>query len=106
MNGTLQYQLSTGSWRDCGERTEEFILRCEKTSGIPRDKVLDLLISGNKVRNSLTDWYSNCRIKPEPKPEFIANEVFCSCGHSVPGNQVMSSSMGTSCPDCYDIMSV
>lgn len=29
----------------------------------------------------------------------------CACGHSVPAAQVMSASMGTSCPDCYDRMS-
>ena len=31
--------------------------------------------------------------------------VKCSCGHTVPRSQVMSASMGTSCPDCYDRMS-
>lgn len=31
--------------------------------------------------------------------------VKCSCGHSVPRTQVMSASLGTSCPECYDRMS-
>jgi len=31
--------------------------------------------------------------------------VLCSCGHTVAANQVMSASLGTSCPDCYDRMS-
>jgi hypothetical protein len=31
--------------------------------------------------------------------------VKCSCGHTVPRSQVMSASLGTSCPDCYDRMS-
>jgi hypothetical protein len=31
--------------------------------------------------------------------------VKCSCGHSVPRGSVMSASMGSSCPDCYDRMS-
>jgi len=31
--------------------------------------------------------------------------VKCSCGHSVPRGSVMSASLGTSCPDCYDRMS-
>lgn len=31
--------------------------------------------------------------------------IKCRCGHSVPQSQVMSASMGTSCPDCYDRMS-
>jgi len=29
----------------------------------------------------------------------------CSCGHKIPDTLVMSASMGTSCPDCYDAMS-
>ena len=39
--------------------------------------------------------------KNAPKPEMIK----CSCGHSVPRGSVMSASMGSSCPDCYDRMS-
>jgi uncharacterized protein with ParB-like and HNH nuclease domain len=32
-------------------------------------------------------------------------EVMCSCGHFCPRSLVMSTSQGTSCPDCYDRMS-
>lgn len=31
--------------------------------------------------------------------------VRCDCGHTVARNMVMSASLGTSCPDCYDRMS-
>ena len=31
--------------------------------------------------------------------------VRCDCGHTVPAAQVMTTSRGTSCPDCYDHMS-
>ena len=31
--------------------------------------------------------------------------VKCDCGHSAADSQVMSTSSGTSCPDCYDRMS-
>lgn len=31
--------------------------------------------------------------------------LICDCGHSVPRELVMSASIGTSCPDCYDEMS-
>ncbi len=31
--------------------------------------------------------------------------VRCDCGHTVPRNLVMSTSRGSSCPDCYDLMS-
>ena len=33
------------------------------------------------------------------------NYVLCDCGHRVPAAQVMSASLGTACPDCYDRMS-
>ena len=31
--------------------------------------------------------------------------VLCDCGHRVPKSWVMSTSLGTACPDCYDRMS-
>lgn len=34
-----------------------------------------------------------------------ARLVRCACGHTVTTGQVMSASLGTSCPDCYDRMS-
>ncbi len=40
--------------------------------------------------------------KRAPKPVEL---VRCDCGHSVPRIRVMSASMGTSCPRCYDRMS-
>ena len=33
------------------------------------------------------------------------SRVRCACGHTVWANLVMSTSCGTSCPDCYDRMS-
>jgi hypothetical protein len=39
--------------------------------------------------------------KPAPKPEMVK----CDCGHSVPRGLVMSASLGSSCPNCYDRMS-
>ena len=42
----------------------------------------------------------------QPTPVQVKQEmVKCSCGHTVPRFQVMSASMGTSCPRCYDRMS-
>ena len=31
--------------------------------------------------------------------------VWCDCGHQVPASLVMSASLGTACPNCYDKMS-
>jgi hypothetical protein len=102
----LQYQLSNGNWIDCLGRTEEFILLCEKYSKMSREQVLYSLNQGKKLRNDSNDWYSNCRIKPQPvkriEPKIM---VKCSCGHTIPEYSVMSASMGSSCPECYDRMS-
>lgn len=39
------------------------------------------------------------RLQPSPRPD-----VKCDCGHWCPRGLVMSTSTGTSCPDCYDRM--
>jgi len=127
----MQYQLSNGAWVDCGDRTEQFLARCEKYNGIKpdgeivaacvpsvrspltRDEVLAALSAGKSLRNDAADWYSNCRdletveyIRTERQAKQPPIEmVKCSCGHTVPRGSVMSASLGTSCPDCYDRMS-
>ena len=35
----------------------------------------------------------------------LVRMVRCDCGHTVPASEVMTASLGTSCPDCYDRMS-
>ena len=58
----LQYQLSNGSWIDCGDRTEEFLTRCVTFGRVgEREAVLAALAAGKTVRNDRDDWYSNCR---------------------------------------------
>jgi len=130
----LQYQLSNGNWADCEtkdqNRTEEFLLRCQKfsswnprlnelggydPSAVPttREQVIAQLNMGKTVRNDRDDWYSNCRdaeVVERIHAEKLANQpkiemVKCSCGHTVPRSQVMSASLGTSCPNCYDRLS-
>jgi len=45
-------------------------------------------------------------IKDEPQVVIAAPEmVRCNCGHSVARSDMMTTSSGTSCPDCYDRMS-
>lgn len=39
------------------------------------------------------------------QPRLKSKMVKCMCGHWCPVNLVMSASLGTSCPDCYDRMS-
>ena len=38
------------------------------------------------------------------QPASRRNLVKCDCGHMCPRSLVMSTSRGTSCPDCYDRM--
>lgn len=121
MKMKLQYQLSNGSWVDCNERTEEFLNYCgantqrtkEGFRKMSKDEILSALASGKEVRNDRNDWYSNCRDAEAIErimAERRANQkpvemVKCSCGHTIPRGSVMSASLGTSCPDCYDRMS-
>lgn len=44
----------------------------------------------------------SARLKPTPIP---VEMVRCSCGHTISKNLVMTTSMGSSCPRCYDRMS-
>ena len=117
----LQYQLSNGEWVGCEEqRTEEFLNRCETHNGMVDGKIVprfrasaqlsraDVLaaLSGGKIlRNDTNDWYSKCRAKPSAKPRRERKMAKCSCGCTVDATMVMSASMGTACPDCYDRMS-
>jgi len=109
----LQYQLATGNWVDCGARTEEFLALCEEFSKQDREGVLSDLAAGKKVRNDRSDWYSVCRDGEYYDARLAAHDQArantpmrkCSCGHTIAENLVMSASMGTSCPDCYDRMS-
>jgi hypothetical protein len=38
-------------------------------------------------------------------PKTVIKMIKCACGHTVPMSQVMSSTRGACCPDCYDRMS-
>lgn len=58
----LQYRLSNGNWIDCGDRTEEFLARCDMFGGLEsREAVLSALAEGKTVRNDSEGWYSECR---------------------------------------------
>ncbi len=102
----LQYQLSNGDWVDCGERTDEFLSRCEEFSRLDNAGVLVALAAGKKVRNDRSDWYSVCRDHDALSVSTPAvAQKKCDCGHTVPQTLVMSASLGSSCSDCYDKMS-
>jgi len=44
-------------------------------------------------------------LKREAQAHRTRDSVRCDCGHTVSRSHVMSASLGTSCPDCYDRMS-
>lgn len=102
----LQYQLANGNWVDCNDRTDSFLALCVKYGKVENEVgAIEKLLSGKTMRNDSADWYSNCRIKPAPRPLVEVEMVTCSCGCTIPRGMVMSASIGTSCPDCYDRMS-
>lgn len=107
-NGPPQPTKPNG-WSDEGwSRLSANILvpRHYATRDATREEVSAALDSGIELRNHREDWYSKCRQKPAPRPpQKPAEMVTCSCGHTVPKILVMSASLGTSCPDCYDRLS-
>lgn len=72
------------------------------------EEIIKNLESGNAVQwckspNYYYDHsYGVIRRKRISKP---VEMVLCDCGHEVRRGLVMSASLGTSCPDCYDDMS-
>jgi len=55
-----------------------------------------------------TEWkkLESAAVVPAPTTASTPVEMKkCSCGHTIPKTLVMSASMGSSCPDCYDKMS-
>jgi ribosomal protein S14 len=87
----LQYQLSSGTWVDCGPRSEEFLARCEAHNGmdatgkivpmflavrpLTRDEVLTALAAGTELRNHQDDWYSVCRDGAPAEAKRVAAEA-------------------------------
>lgn len=109
----LQYCVG-GDWRDAGEKTEQLIKRAENyTNNHPNkigilagfETIIDKLNSGKSVHIG-TDWDDMIRYKPIPREPTPVEMVKCYCGHTVPKIQVMSTSTGNACPDCYDRMSM
>lgn len=128
-NLKLQYQLCNGTWADCNERTEEFLARCEKFNGVSadgkivpifratrpltRNEIFATLLTGQSLRNDSADWYSNCRSGSAYESKLAAQReaippqklIKCNCGHTIPEFQILNTSTGNSCLDCYDRMS-
>ena len=77
--------------------------------GKTREQIIAILDAGKAVRwcQSPNYYYDHTygvigRKRETPSVEMVR----CDCGHDVPRIQCMSASLGSSCPDCYDRMSV
>ena len=56
------------------------------------------------LAESLDEFDAHANIDAAPT-RVLPEMVECDCGHECGAAMVMSASMGTSCPDCYDTMS-
>jgi hypothetical protein len=87
---------------------ESAITGAMEIEGKSRAEIVAILERGGTVRwcKSPNFYYDHSygvigRKRSAPPVEL----VHCDCGHDVPRSQRMNTSLGTSCPDCYDRMS-
>ncbi len=119
----LHRQLENTRWIDCSDRTDYFIgevvklgvydFKLRERAFPTRDEIIARLKHGETLKFDNEYWYAEIRDE-DAHAQLIAQRAAnrkpvemkkCSCGHTVPISQVMSASLGTSCPDCYDRMS-
>jgi hypothetical protein len=113
----FQRQLSNGRWIDIDEakadnliakvieRESWFADRQHREPMATHKQVKTFLATGETIKHG-SDWYSEIRMAPQPREKREPEMVRCDCGHSCERGLVMSTSTGTSCPDCYDRMSL
>lgn len=97
------------TWETPTEETiEQVIIGAMTENEMTRAQVIEALANGKTLKWGQSPNYyydhSDAVIGTRRKPR-EQEMVLCDCGHSVPRDQVMSTSFGTSCPDCYDRMS-
>lgn len=108
----LQYQMSNGNWADCQDRIDYFLGLAIKNTKLPLEEITAKLGTGAAVRFG-SGWSDEIRCADAYAARIAARRaatppvkmVKCSCGHTIPSISVMSTSTGSSCPDCYDRMS-
>jgi len=121
----FQRKRENGKWTD-EDRIDQFVdrvleretwyaSRIGREPMTTRQQVLDFLATGETMDYD-DDWYAQIRdadAPPSATPvqtaasaaKHSAKMISCDCGHKISQNLVMSASLGTSCPDCYDRMS-
>jgi len=112
----IQRMLSNNTWVD--EKNQNYFIymviereswRAERDNRSPmttREQVEAYLATGKEIDYS-SDWYAKLRDGDALQPRIVkaVELVKCQCGHTVNSSRVLSTSHGTSCPDCYDAMS-
>jgi hypothetical protein len=113
----LLKQYPNGTWGEIGPQKIDFyieeILKRESwlAPRLGRDplttkkQVFDYLKTGAQLHWD-DEWYAKIKMDLPKKPLPPVEMVKCDCGHTVPRCTVMSTSAGSSCPDCYDRMSM
>lgn len=91
------------------QRDERIRALTAGTTWEPRDYKEFAADPVEKQLTMIARWTEKVRLRnapPAPAPVAQPVEmVRCSCGHTVPRIQMMSASLGTACPSCYDRMS-
>ena len=116
----LQYQ-AIQYWFDASNREDYFIAKAVAHTAALAARGRGEALSANDIRAHLhtgrivsigPEWDSCIRslavietqpLSAPPAPDVVM--VYCNCGHTVPVASVLSASLGTSCPDCYDRLS-
>lgn len=111
-----EYEITNGYIGSLGATyktaTEDTIVEAIVAAAVRHNKnveqIRQMLVDGKDVAwcDSPNHHYDHSTgyIRRKRAPQAV-ELVRCDCGHSVPRVQVMSASLGTSCPDCYDRMS-
>ena len=111
-----QFEITDGYVSELGktyntatdESFTETLAKAARFNNMTEEAVFNALGCGKSVAwcKSPNYYYDHSdgvmRMKPAPRS---VKMVVCDCGHSVSSSLVMSASLGTSCPDCYDRMS-
>lgn len=98
------------TWQDLkADNIDRVVSGAMEIEGMTRDQVFDALKHGMVLKwgKSANYFYDHSDATVRRKRNAVPAEkmVLCDCGHRVQLALVMSASMGTSCPDCYDRMS-
>jgi len=113
----LLKQYSNGMWDSIKPEEEDYYIeailkreswfapRVGREPMTTKEQVMEYLKTGKKLDYD-DEWYAVIKIDLPKKPMPPVEMVKCDCGHTVPKCSVMSTSTGTSCPECYDRMSM